>query len=598
MPRKKDAAMTFSLEKIKETPYEHLQSYTGLVRQFLVQYFSEHGGHAGSNLGIVELLVSILKEFDYEEDYILFDTGHQSYLMKLFTGRPNHFSTIRKANGLSGFMDKNENPRDLYLSGHGGAGFSAAVGLSHAFDHEADGRVKNIVCVIGDAALSEGVALEALNNISPTPRGARLIIVLNDNGYSIEQNVGNLASIFKDESRTRQFFHLFGLDYYYCGNGHDMCELRDAWTELKQGKGNCVLHARTKKGYGLTVAEADAERKMHYTEPFHAHTGERKSSYPGLVRYVDINSIMLREICGVRNDLVVITPAMRGGNGLDDFRAHFPGNFIDVGMCEQHALSGSNGLSIGGKLPIIALHSAFLPRAFDQLLQDICLQNIHVVLLIGRSGFAGPDGPTHHGVFDMSYLRCLPNLKILSPKSGEEYGSAISHAVYSSRGPIAILTPHSYTTFSREKATGIPIDKSLDYVHIGYELLLITTGPLFDNAKQLYEISQQEGYSCGLLHIRWIKPLAAEELKRIMAAYSQVIVMEENTTIGGIGSEIAKLSAENKSLPPVHIVGLADVFMPHGDIASLRKWAGLDPEAIFARLGLQRESKAGRIGRH
>lgn len=583
----------FSLMDIERRSYEELPTYAALVREHLIEHFSKNGGHVGSNLGIVELLLSVLKEFDYTRDYVIFDTGHQSYLMKLFTPRPKEFASIRKLGGLSGFMDKHENRFDRYISGHGGAGFSTAVALSQALERDDGAGTKNVVCVIGDAALAEGVALEALNNIR-VAGGARLIVVLNDNGYSIEQNVGNINGLLRDPALAERFFTLFGLEYVYCEDGHDLAALASAWAHVKRSRANCVLHARTRKGHGLPVAEGDVARKMHYTEPFFPDTGARRTPVSGTIRYVDVNSITLAELREEGKDIVVVTQAMRGGNGLDEFHARFPESFVDVGMCEQHALSSANGISIAGKIPIIALHSAFLPRAFDQIFQDICLQNIHAVILVARSGLAGPDGPTHHGVFDMSYLRCLPNLQMIGPKSGEEYFAAIRHAVMQARGPIVVLTPHANTTFSLNDARATVVDEPLDCMQRGHDVLIVATGPLIDDAKRLIQHITANGYSCGLVHLRWIKPLAVDVLKDHMQHYAFIVVLEENTVIGGIGSEIAKLSAEDKTMPPVRLFGVNDCFLPHGDIPGLRRLAGLAPEDIFAQLPLWTREPRGR----
>ena len=574
---------SYNLKTIKNMPYETLQDYCQSIRTFLIEYFSTHGGHVGSNLETVELIVTLLKEFDYFEDYIFFDTGHQSYLMKLLTERPKPFETIRKLGGLSGFMDKWENPRDHFISGHGGTGIATAVGFSCSVDENQNRPCKNTICVIGDAALSEGLSFEAFNNATDK-KNSRLILVINDNGWSIEKNVGNLARILSDTISAEQFFSLFGFKYHYCEDGHNVEKLGLAWREVKSHQSRCVLHVRTKKGFGLQYAESDNIRKMHYSEPFYLGNGQTKQTRGNAIRFVDINSRALSHLREKYSNIVAITSGMCGGNGLDDFKHQYPDSFIDVGMSEQYSICFANGLAIGGKIPFVVIHAAFLPRAFDQMLQDICLQNIHAIILVGRSGFAGPDGSTHHGVYDLTYLRCLPNLSIFSPKDGNEYYKLIHYTCEELRTPCVILTPHAYTTLDLSFISNMDIVQSIEEVYAGTDICVFTTGIIWEEAKKLCDSLNCVGYSMGLYHVRQIKSFNYDRCVDIMKKYKRVVVVEENSVIGGLGSEIAKLSAEDKSLPPVNIFGVPDRFFPYGDIPGLRKLSGISSDEIETAL--------------
>jgi 1-deoxy-D-xylulose-5-phosphate synthase len=574
--------MRYSIETIKSLTYDGLRPFCDQIRALLIDNFSEHGGHVGSNLGTVELIVSMLKEFDYHRDYIISDTGHQSYLMKLLTERPNVFASIRKTGGLSGFADKYENPRDHYISGHGGSGVSACVSLVEALKRRPD--ASRVICLVGDAAMAEGLALEALNNLTAAGH-SRLILVLNDNGWSIERNLGNLSRIFGSAQTSESLFNLLGFGYVHCADGHDLHALAAAWEEVHRLDGHTVIHVRTVKGRGLPVAEADTRRRLHYTDPFDPATGQKRQTFEGLIRFVDVNAAALCDLRREDERVVAITPAMCGGNGLDVFQDEFPESFFDAGMCEQYALASANGHAIAGNIPVVALHAAFLPRAFDQVFQDICLQNIHAVLLIGRSGFAGPDGPTHHGVFDLSYLRCLPNLTMISPRDGNDYYRAIRDSVEKAKGPVAILTPHAYTVFSPElRNQSLPPPAAIEHVSAGEDLLILCTGVTYSEAMSLRDKLSDKGQSVGVAHIRQVKPLDKALLRHLVTSYKEVLVLEENTAIGGLGSELALwMKQEDLGLPLKHFA-VGDCFYPHGDIPSLREMSGISHAKVFEKV--------------
>lgn len=578
------SAMENKIQYIKDATIDMLAKSCNEWRNKLIGYFSVHGGHVGSSLGVVELLVSALREYDYQKDRFIFDVGHQAYLLKMFFWGDEEMRYIRRSGGPSGFTNKSENPRDLYTSGHGGSGLSFAIGLHNSYDEKQGDGTKNTLCIIGDGSFSEGVVYESLNNLRNKNSGCKLIIVLNDNGYAIEENVGNISKVLSVPKKANAFFELFGLNYIRCDDGHDLNSLIEGWRKVKNSAGNCVYHVKTIKGYGLQCALDDC-RRFHYTEPFDVETGRPKEQRGDLIRYVDVNSRALIDLSKERDDLVVVTAAMRGGNGLDDYYKAYPNRFFDVGMAEQYAVGVANGISVAGKIPIIAIHSAFLPRAYDQFIQDICLQGIHVVLLVARSGFAGPDGPTHHGVFDLSYLRCIPGVTIYSPSSGEEYYAMIHYAVNKSYGTNVILTPHAYTAFSYDKiAEYCELNDCINMIENGSDILVLATGPLLNEALKLADRVKEAGMRCGLGHIKRIKPLDEGYLRELMSRYDRILVMEENSVIGGVGSEIALISANDKSLPPVKVWGVVDRFIPHGDIESLRKEAGVISERVIEEL--------------
>ena len=552
------------------------------IRNKLIDYFSSHGGHVATNLGAVELVVSALKEYAFEGDSFLFDIGNQAYALKLLTRRELPFDSIRTLGGQSGFQAKAENPRDLTIGGHAGVALAYAVGLLRSLDRkpQPDTGPHNVLCFIGDASLAEGCALEALNAVMPS-KGARLVLVVNDNRWGIDPTTGSLSRILLSPDDAKLFFALHGLDYVHCSDGNDLSSLQEAWATVKRTRNNIVLHAHTHKGAGLPVAEAEPTR-FHYQPPFDPHTGQVKDAETRL-RYVDLNSEILLALKREGHDVVVIATNMCAGNGLEAFRRECPADYLDVGICEQLAVAMSCGVALAGRTPVIAMHCSFLPRAFDQVFHDVCLQGNHVVLLGARHGLNGPDGPSHHAMFDLSYLRCLPNLAIYAPRDLGDYAAAVRHAVVRERGPILVLSPHRFEPRPKSAPTDGDL-APLDVMATGDDALVVCTGSMCEEGRRVRELLAARGASVGLVHVRRVKPFDAQAFGEIARRHRLVAVLEENSRIGGIGSEIASLLAAGCPCPEILQCGAPDEFIPHGDIPGLRDLAGLSAATIAPRI--------------
>ena len=619
---------------IKTLSLTQLSSLAQEIREELLQTISQLGGHLASSLGAVELCLSLHYVFDAPRDQLLWDMGYQAFAHKLITGRRDHFRSLKQLGGLSGFNNPDESPYDLFLTGHGGTVLSTALGLAMARDQGADNH--HVVAIIGDASLGEGMALEALNHIGHVK--ANLLVVLNDNKMSIAQPIGALSrylnrlitnpmynrirgdveqwvgklpsgSTFlrlghKVEESLKgllvpgQVFEELGFRYVGPIDGHNFKELIRTLKNVKRLSGNILLHVSTLKGKGYRFAEEDPER-FHKIEPFDLKTGQIKArqgargsglraqgkSGKSPLTFTEAFSDELLRLAETIPQLVAITAAMPEGTGVDAFARRFPARFVDVGMAEQHALGMAAGLARGGMRPVIAIYSTFLQRAYDQIMHEIALQRLPVVLAIDRAGLVGEDGPTHHGVFDVSYLRVLPNLAVLSPKDPDELRAMLRWAFEQST-PVAIR-------YSRGGILcGEPLGRTPKIIRGRSELLrsgknlgLVALGSMVYPALRVAEQLAQEGIEATVINARFVKPLDEAMVKQLSTQVSCLVTIEEAQRSGGFGSAVSEaLDALGLSTLPLLRLGLPDAFVEHGKRQELLTLCALDPQHLFERI--------------
>lgn len=605
---------------IKNIPPEQYGELAEEIRQFLIESISVTGGHLGSNLGAVEITMALHIALNLPQDKIIWDVGHQSYTHKLLTGRRDGFKQLRKYGGMSGFPKRSESDCDAFDTGHSSTSISAGLGLVKARDINKENYT--VVSVIGDGSLTGGMAYEAMNNASRLE--TNFIIILNDNDMSISENVGGmnkyLNSIRTSEAyldlrdgiyyslagkskmsdqlvekirKTKRtiksmvvpgmFFEDMGITYLGPVDGHDVKAMVRAIGEAKKVRGAVLIHAITEKGRGYEPAMRHPAR-FHGTEPFDIRTG-LPTKPRTTANYTDIFSTVMCKM-GARNEKVVaITAAMPDGTGLKRFRNMFPDRFFDVGIAEEHAVTFAAGLAAGGLKPIVAVYSSFLQRAYDQIIHDVCMQNLPVVFAIDRAGIVGSDGETHQGVFDLSYLSAVPNMTVMAPKNKWELSDMIKFAVKYD-GPIAVRYPRgaAYDGLTDFRAH-IELGKSEPIYEEG-GILLYAVGSMVKTAEEVRNILKAQGIKCSLTNARFVKPVDEEYIVRAAKEYETIVTLEENVISGGFGEQVSSkltelgLGAQTKV---IHI-GIPDAFVAHGNVDILKKTIGLDAESIAERL--------------
>jgi len=591
-----------------------LKQLSAEIRQELIATVSKTGGHLAPNLGVVELTLGIHRALDCPTDKIVWDVGHQSYVHKLLTGRRDRFETLRSYGGVCGFPKRNESPYDVHDAGHASNSISVALGLACARDavhgHEA------VLAVIGDGALTGGMAFEALNQVGHL--GTRLIIVLNDNEMSISPNVGAISSYLarvrldrhyrrlRDDvesalGRTRigaamvaageaakdsvkqllvpgMLFEEMGLKYVGPIDGHDVQQVQNAVRWAKSADGPVLIHAVTQKGRGYSFAEQHPDT-FHGIGPFCIETGKTTGASSGVPSYTDVFSDALLSEAAVDDRIVAITAAMPAGTGLGRFAQLYPDRFFDVGIAEQHAVAFAAGLSHGGLIPVVAIYSTFLQRAFDQVIEDVALQDAHVVFALDRAGLVGEDGPTHHGVFDMSYLRCIPNMVLAAPSNEAELADML-HTALALDGPVAIRYP-------RGKGTGISLPAQPRILEVGRSQLrregadvaILAFGRMVNVALEAAELLSAQGVEARVVDMRWVKPLDMQALLEA-AERPLLVVIEENTSAGGASGAVVEALADLGALTPVLRLAIPDCFVTHGATELLLAEVGLTPEGV------------------
>lgn len=603
---------------IKKIPADQLPALAEEIREFIIESLSKTGGHLASNLGVVELTIAMHRVFDLLKDKLIWDVGHQSYTHKILTGRKDGFETLRREGGISGFPKRSESDCDVFDTGHSSTSISAGVGYVRARELKKENY--SVISIIGDGALTGGMAYEALNNAASLK--SNFIIVLNDNEMSITENVGGMSSYLsglrtasaytdfkmdvtkalnripgigpgmvdamrKTKSSIKQIiipgmlFEDMGLTYLGPVDGHNIPQLIKTFQEAKRFEGPILVHVLTQKGRGYEPAMRHPAR-FHGAGPFDVKTGlPVGKSNP---TYTDVFSTVMRKMGDRRKDVAAVTAAMMTGVGLKRFSNMFPDRCFDVGIAEEHAVTFAAALSLGGITPVVAIYSSFLQRAYDQIMHDVCMQNLHVVFAIDRAGLVGYDGETHHGIFDLSYLGSMPNMTILAPKNLWELSDMIKFAV-DYDGPIAVRYPRgeAYTGLKEFRAP-ICLGKS-EVIHEGSRVALLAVGSMVKMAEEVQkQLKERMDMDAALVNARFVKPIDEELLRSFADTYELVVTLEENVKDGGFGERVLAF-AEEEDLPfGVEIIALPDRFIPHGSVSYQMKQVGFTPEDICGRI--------------
>ncbi|MFN4200626.1 1-deoxy-D-xylulose-5-phosphate synthase [Fervidobacterium gondwanense] len=605
------------IQKIREMSYEELEKFADEIRRYMIEVTSANGGHLASNLGTVELTLALYRIFDPYKDYIIWDTGHQAYTHKLLTGRWNEFKTLRTYGGISGFTNIFESPVDRFGAGHVGTSISAALGIEKAL--KLKGEKANVVVVIGDGALTSGQALEALNQVKA--QHSKIKIILNSNGMSISKNVGGLSMLLESLRTSKiyvtikerikhgmsenvefelrkirealkvalvgeDFFESLGLKHFGPVDGHDIKSLEEAFKQIKDYPYPTVLTVFTIKGKGYPHSEENPT-KYHGVEKFDPDSGvfeKPQAAYS----YSELFGKILTKIAEKDDKIIALTAAMPDGTGLTQFAKQFPERFIDLGITEQSVVTYAGGLATMGYKPVVAIYSTFLQRAYDQIIHDIALQNLNVIFAIDRAGLVGTDGPTHHGVFDIAYLRPIPNVKILTPLSGQDLANTLYTILTNSSeytGPIAIRYPRDTEFGNLDEICG-KIEKinpfSWQILNEGKDIALLVVGTL---AEKYLEISKRNNWT--LIGVRSVKPLDEQLLRHIISTHSHIFTVEEGSLSGGFGESVSKYlncQAEISNKPYIYNIGIPDEFITHGPRGKLLELVGLDSSSVERRV--------------
>ena len=612
------------LDKIKKPndihkiPLAEFPQLAEEIRSFLIESVSRTGGHLASNLGVVELTLALHNVLDFPDDKLIWDVGHQAYTHKILTGRKGEFETLRKEGGLSGFPKRGESNCDSFDAGHSSDSISAGLGYVHARDLL--GENYHVVSVIGDGALTGGMAYEALNNAAELE--TNFIIVLNDNNMSISPNVGGMSNylsairtaeaytgmkislnkavkkiprvgtamvdaVRRTKSSIKQLFipgMLFenmGLTYLGPVDGHNMRQMMRLFNEAKRVKGPVVVHVLTEKGRGYEPARQNPDM-FHGIGPFDIKTGKptQKKVCPG---YTDVFADALCQVAAEEEKLVAITAAMPDGTGLKKFSQRFPDRFFDVGIAEEHAVSFAAGLALGGVVPVVAIYSSFLQRAVDQMLHDVCMQKLHVIFAVDRAGLVGADGETHQGNFDISYLSMMPGMTVMAPKNDWELKEMLRFAVKAD-GPVAIRYPrgNAYQGLQEYQAA-VEMGKS-EVLHSGCKVAVLALGSMVEICADVCSELQKAGIDPTFVNVRFVKPLDIALLDQLAKNHSLVVTVEENVQNGGFGQHVCGYMEEHHPAVQVLPVAIPDRFVPHGGVDSLRAQLGLSTNAIAEKI--------------
>src|SRR5215472_3715615 len=601
---------------IKKLSVTELESLAQEIREFLIQALSKTGGHLGPNLGVVELTLALHYVFNTPQDRFVFDVSHQAYVHKLLTGRRERFETIRQPGGLNGFMLRTESEHDIYGAGHAGTALSAALGMAVARDLA--GGKEHIVAVAGDAAFTNGISFEALNNIADQTK--RLIVVLNDNEWSIDRNVGAIARYFhrivtnehynrlhdsarriveKIGGRTAVevvrraeeaaksmlwpsiMFEEFGLTYYGPIDGHNLPLLIESLKFLKTENRPVLLHVLTQKGRGFQPA-LDGQKKFHGLGPYDPETGMTKPA--GVPTYSEVFASTLARLADKNEKVVAVTAAMPNGTGLDLFRPHHPKRYFDVGIAEEHAVIFAAGMATRGYRPVCAIYSTFLQRAFDPIVHDVALQKLPVLFCMDRAGLSGDDGPTHHGLFDIAYLRGIPEMVLMAPKDEDELRDMMKTAL-TLNGPSAIRYPRGAVVGVQRKPEpqALPIGKA-EVIRDGSDVAILGLGQMMPMALELSARLEREGYSTAVINPRFIKPIDRDALETYAQRVAAFVTFEDHVKMGGFGSAVLEALDEMGYNIPVVRIGWPDQFIEHGKVDALRAKYGITVDEAHAQV--------------
>lgn len=600
-------------EDIKKMTISELNSLSRSIRDFLIEKVSKTGGHLASNLGVVELTLSLYNVFDFKQDKLIWDVGHQAYVHKILTGRKNRFDTLRKFGGISGFPKREESAYDMFETGHSSTSISAALGMAAARDLKKESY--NVIAVIGDGALTGGMALEALNYAGYTK--TKIIIVLNDNQMSIAKNVGGLStylsklridpsynklknefnskltkstigkvvvnSVNKIKSSIKQIivpgmlFEDMGLKYFGPIDGHNIKEMSKVLSMAKKIDGPVIIHTMTQKGRGYDFAEKNPH-KFHGIGPFHCDSGE--ICFTSVETYSNAFGEEMVDLAEENENIIAITAAMTDSTGLTKFSQKFSNRFFDVGIAEQHAVTLAAGMAIQGLRPVFAVYSTFLQRAYDQILHDVCIQRLPVVFAIDRAGLVGEDGETHQGVFDLSYLSHMPNISIMAPKCIEELRSMLRWAV-NQQSPIAIRYPRGG---DKSKNILFPLKKfdfgKWETLYEGENIAIIATGKMVSTAVEVREKLAEFGVTVSVVNACFIKPIDEIMLTELVEKGYTLVTIEDNVIHGGLGTLVLEyVNSLDKKISIINL-GFKDEFIQHGNVNELYKLHGLDVDSI------------------
>ena len=610
-----------SSEDVKKLNISELETLAAQIRSFLVENVSARGGHLSSNLGTVELTLALHKVFDVSKDRLVWDVGHQAYTHKIITGRRGDFAALRKKDGLSGFPKTEESVTDAFNTGHSSTSVSAALGFAKAF--ELEGSENRAVAIIGDGALTGGMAYEALNHAGSgtTP----LIVILNDNGMSISQNVGGLADYlekicssakyigFKNDVKRflsrlpvvgapftklaerskcllkkillqRKLFENMGLEYLGPVDGHNLYDLIVILEHAKTFEKPVIVHVRTQKGRGYKMAEENPSF-YHGVQKFDPDTGECLTAVG--TTYSDVFGEKMCELGEKNERLVCITAAMPTGTGLVGFAKRFPNRFFDVGIAEQHAVTFAAAMAMRGFTPVFAVYSSFLQRGFDQIYHDVALQNLHTVFAIDRAGAVGSDGETHQGIYDLSYLSLIPNMTVMAPSSEGELRAMLDFAVNECSGPVAVRYPKGETDTAEYGNGEIQLGKGVA-CRRGSDVLIVAIGAEVEDACRAAELLEKRGISAGVMNARFLKPFDSELFADMAKGVSAVVTVEDNTVIGGLGAAVAAIHDGT-----VHMLGFADKPLRQASVSEQKHDAGIDGEGIAEKIS---EILGGKVG--
>ena len=613
---------------IKNLSVPDLKKLCKDIREYLIDTISEIGGHFGGGLGAVELTVAIHKVFNTPYDLVVWDTGHQAYPHKILTGRKEALKRIRKLNGISGFLKRSESEYDAFGAGHASTSISAALGMAVAREMKKENR--KVIAVVGDGAMTGGMAYEAMNNSGINK--ADLIVVLNDNNMSIAPNVWQISNYFTEmishpdynkfkgqiwdlTGKLDQFgdrmrkiaarlesgiksvitpgmlFEALGFRYFGPINGHNVHQLVKIFEQVKDLKGPILVHAITEKGKGYEPAEGHSQR-LHASTPFDKLTGKAIKKASSKTSYTKIFGNALVELVNQNPKIVGITAAMPDGTGLDILKEKHPRNYFDVGIAEEHGITFAAGLATQGIIPVVAIYSSFLQRGFDQIIHDVSLQKLHVVFVLDRAGLVGADGPTHHGSFDLTYLRLIPGMTVMAPKDESELRDMLYTAVEHCDGPVAIRYP-------RGSALGVPLKDGFEKIETGKSETLIegedvaflALGKMVEYSLNAAEILNEEGISPEVINMRFAKPLDEQKLDEIASRFNKIITLEESSLKGGFGSGVLEYFAEKNYKNDILRVGLPDEFIDHGTQKELHAQLGIDAEGIKEKVKVFYKSK-------
>ncbi len=613
-----------SANDIKNTDPSDYQELAQEIRDFLIEKISRSGGHLGSNLGAVELTMALHLFLDLPKDKLIWDVGHQSYTHKLLTGRREGFENLRKQGGLSGFPKRKESECDCFDTGHSSTSISAGLGLVKARDLQ--GETNTVVSVIGDGSLTGGMAYEALNNAAKLE--TNFIIVLNDNNMSISENVGGMSkylnnirtadayldikegvyntlkeiprgnkvvegirkakSSFKHLVVPGMFFEDMGITYLGPVDGHNIPAMLRVLQEARRTRNAVLVHVITQKGRGFAPAERHPAR-FHGAEPFDIETG-LPTRPRTTANYTDIFSTVMTKL-GARDERVVaITAAMPDGTGLKRFRNMYPERFFDVGIAEEHAVTFAAGMAAGGLRPVVAVYSSFLQRAYDQILHDVCIQNLPVVFAIDRAGLVGSDGETHQGIFDLSYLSSIPNMHILAPKNKWELSDMLKFAI-AYEGPVAVRYPRG-EAWSGLKEYRSPIEMGkAELICAEGEICLMAVGSMVKTACEVKEILNGAGHKCSIVNARFVKPIDGRAVKWACENHSLVVSMEENVASGGYGEKVREAVDDLHTRAGFMQIAIPDEYVEHGNVDQLKREIGIDAGSIAERIMKEMESR-------